>query len=612
MRRSFRWTLLASVMSALAFSVAACGGDDDSGSGSSSGGEERAAGSTGAIPDGSKLKPGKQGGQVTFLAAADIDYLDPGQTYYSFGYMVLYSTNRTLYGFKPDDAIKPIPDIAEGEPEISSDNKTLTVKIKRGIKYSPPVDREVKAADIKYAFERAFTKQVPNGYAGTYFNSIEGTPSEPNTESYKPISGITTPDDYTIQFKLKEATAPLISQALVMPITTPVPKEYAQEFDRKQPSTYEEHVTFTGPYMVKNDAQGKITGRTQGKLIEVVRNPNWDKATDFRPAYLDGYRIEEGNDDLGVASRRALSGQNAMCCDAGQPPVQVLRSAVQRNKGQVLAVPGGLVRYIAFNTTVEPFDNINVRKAIIAASNRDSLLLARGGSLIGNVANGWLPPNFPGFEEAGGLKQNQDLDWLKNTKGDAALAKKYLLAAKEENAELPIDANGKWTGNEEVLVVATNADPGKKVAEIFQGQMTTLGFKLNFRIVPQDTLYTKFCGVPSAKVAICPNVQWGKDFTDAQSMLDATFNGNNILQQGNVNWPQLDVPAINDAMKKASVIPVGPERNQAWADINKQIAEQAPAIPYSWDNQVQVASKNVNMVVSGYATTPDMNFSSIK
>ena len=38
----------------------------------------------------------------------------------------------------------------------------------------------------------------------------------------------------------------------------------------------------------------------------MVRNPNWDKDTDYRPAYLDSITIEEGNDDLTVASRRTL------------------------------------------------------------------------------------------------------------------------------------------------------------------------------------------------------------------------------------------------------------------------------------------------------------------
>ena len=223
----------------------------------------------------------------------------------------------------------------------------------------------------------------------------------------------------------------------------------------------------------------------------------------------------------------------------------------------MLFVPSGGTRYIAFNNTVKPFDNINVRKAIIAASDRNALRLTRGGEILGDIATGWIPPGIPGFEEAGGLKQNADLDYLANPSGDPAVSKKYMLAAKQQDPSLPIDANGKWTGGEKILTIATNADPGKKTAEVFQGQIENLGFKLNFRIVPQDTLYTKFCGVRKEEVPICPNVGWFKDFADPQSMLDPTFNGKNILEQGNVNWPQLNVPAINAAMKTAAVVPVG-------------------------------------------------------
>ena len=71
--------------------LAGCGGSDDEGGSSS--------GDTG----GSAPAKGKQGGDLTFLAAADVDYLDPGQSYYTFGYQVLYATNRTLYAFAPGD-----------------------------------------------------------------------------------------------------------------------------------------------------------------------------------------------------------------------------------------------------------------------------------------------------------------------------------------------------------------------------------------------------------------------------------------------------------------------------------------------------------------------------
>jgi peptide/nickel transport system substrate-binding protein len=585
--------------------VAACGGSSDKGGGTSSTAAKSASGTA--------IKPGTAGGKLTVLWSGDVDYLDPGQTYYTAGYMVLYSTNRTLYSFKPDESEKPVPDLATGPPEISADNKTITVHIKPNVKYAPPVNRAVKAADIKYAFERAFSKEVPSGYAGTYFNSIVGTPEKANTGDTKPISGIETPDATTIVFHLKTPSAPLVSQALVMPITVPVPEEYASPFDKKTPSAYDQYTTFTGPYMVKNDPKtGKVTGRDAGKSITIVRNPNWDKSTDYRPAYLDEIFIQEGNDDLATAARRALAGSASVCCDTSEPPAQILKQAVTRQKDQALFAPSGGVLYVAFNTTVKPFDNINVRKAIIAASDRNALRLTQGGAVAGGLASGWIPPGVPGYDEAGGAKQNADLDFLKTPTGDPAVAKKYMLAAKQQDPSLPIDANGKWTGADKLLTIGGNADPNKKTAEVFQGQMAQLGFKLNFRLVPVDTLFTKFCGVPSQKVAVCPNVGWFRDFADPQSMLDATFNGDNILQQGNVNWPELDVPAINSAMKTAAVSDVGTGRNKAWAAIDHSIAEQAPGIPYIWPNSAAVQAKDVVGVMNGYYTTHDLSYTSLK
>ena len=90
----------AALLAALALAAAGCGGS------SSEGGP-------GESSNGAPVK-GKKGGKVTFLAAADVDYLDPGQTYYTFGYMVAYATQRPLYSFEPDEADKPVPDLAEG------------------------------------------------------------------------------------------------------------------------------------------------------------------------------------------------------------------------------------------------------------------------------------------------------------------------------------------------------------------------------------------------------------------------------------------------------------------------------------------------------------------
>ena len=170
MTRSRLRLLLAGVVAALALVVSACGGDDNGGgSGRSSGGGNAAGQETGE---------GKTGGVLRQLGASDVDYLDPGHTYYTGGYQVAYATHRALYSFKPDSAKDPVPDLAAAKPEISDDLKTVTVKIRQGVKFSPPVNRAVTSKDVKYAFERFFSTNVGGQY-GTYFSSIEGAPKSP-------------------------------------------------------------------------------------------------------------------------------------------------------------------------------------------------------------------------------------------------------------------------------------------------------------------------------------------------------------------------------------------------------------------------------------------------
>jgi peptide/nickel transport system substrate-binding protein len=598
-----RRLLPALVAAGIALGVAACGSSSDNNNAGTTKAGQEGTPFTGATPG-----QGKKGGHITALAAGDVDYVDPGQVYYAFGYMVHYAVNRTLYSYGPGDTLKPRPDIATGDPEVSADQKTITVKMKPGIKYAPPVNREVTSKDIKYAFERAFSQHVPSPYATAYFKDIEGAPTKPGP--IQDIPGIQTPDDHTIVFKLTKPSAPLVTQALAMPISTPVPEEYAKKFDAKTPSTYDQYVAFNGPYMYKNDSSGKLTGRVPGKVIELVRNPNWDPKTDYRPAYLDSITIQEGNDDAVASGRRILGGQSLIQGD-GTTAAPNIKQALTHNKDQIAFVPGGGYRFIAMNSTVKPFGNLNVRKAVIAASDRVALQLTRGGNAAGELASHFLPFDFPGFKDAGG-EQGTGVDFLAHPRGDMALAKKYMLAAKQEDPSLPIDANGMWTGPDELLMVASNADPGKKTGEVAQAQFAKLGFKIKFRTVPQDTLYTKFCNVPAQKIAICPNVGFFKDFNDPQGLLDPVFNGKNILQQNNTNWTQLNDPKLNDMMAKAATLPIGPERNKAWGEVDRMATAEAPGIPYLWDKIPQVEASNVRGVINQYSTSWDLNFTSLK
>ena len=72
------------------------------------------------------------------------------------------------------------------------------------------------------------------------------------------------------------------------------------------------------------------------------------------------------------------------------------------------------------------------------------------------------------------------------------------------------------------------------------------------------------------------------------------------------------MPELNDQINDAKLVTDPAERAQAWAEVNKAVTEQAPAIPYMWDYQAIVASPNVRGVQSGYSTTWDLNFSSLR
>ena len=73
-------------------------------------------------------------------------------------------------------------------------------------------------------------------------------------------------------------------------------------------------------------------------------------------------------------------------------------------------------------------------------------------------------------------------------------------------------------------------------------------------------MFTKFCNVPKSEVHVCPSVGWAQDFADPQTMLDPTFNGDNILETGNSNWPELDVPELNDQINAAKLVTDPAER----------------------------------------------------
>jgi peptide/nickel transport system substrate-binding protein len=607
MPKALLW--VATVLAALV--IAACGG----------GGDEEAVEETNVTPDGggnvteqlfagtardNMANPeagGKKGGSLTVLSAGDVDYLDPQKTYYQYAIGIINALHRGLYAYPPSEELEAVPDLAESAPEVSSDGKTVTVKIREGVRFSPPVNREVTSKDVKYGIERAFQANVANGYARVYFKDIVGVPEKPGP--FKALEGITTPDDQTIVFTLTQGTGATLAAGLVMPISVPVPREFAQRYDRGNPSTYgEEAAVYTGPYMVESDAEGRATGYVAGKSLKLVRNPNYENIGDFRPAYLDEIEFRAGNTDDSVATRRVLSGENLALGDT-DPPTSQLRRLLQDNKSEISATSGGGFRTISMDTSRPPFNDINVRKAVIAGFDRVAARQQRGGEALGPVAQHLIPPGMAGFEESNGVEGwASEMDWLAKPEGDRALSAEYFKKAGF--------ASGRFEGKEKVLVIGETAEPAKSISQILDQQLREMGFQTTLRMVTRDTAITRFCGASDSDGHVCANYGWGLDFNDPQTILDPTFHGDNILKAGNVNWSELDVPEVNKAIDDAKLVTDPAERAKAWAAANKLIMEQASVIPYMWDYGTTAISPNMRGVQNPYHTTWDWNFTSLR
>ena len=512
---------------------------------------------------------------------------------------VSLATQRPLYTYRGLNLAKPVSDLASDPPEISADGLQITIQLRRGVRFSPPVNRAVTSHDVAYAFARFFSLNVAGSYP-SYFADLIGVPARP-TKGVRPLNGITTPDDQTIIFRLRRPTSAAFVGALTLPISAPVPEEYAKQFDAQSPSTKRA----CGRDGAVHGAQrcegqhGGVQGRQHDRL---VRNPNWRRETDERPAHVDAIRIRTNASDSTIAARQVLAGSHKILNVT--PPAAVLKDLSEQQSDQKVTLPAGGYRFVPINTTIKPFDNLDVRKAVLAVFDRNAVRLARGGEVTGPLATHLLPPGIPGYDEAGGA-HGPGYDFLDADKpnGDPALAAKYM-----KKAGYP---SGKYTGDERFLAVAGNTSGEKAVAEVVQAQLAKLGFRLRLRIVPDDALFTSWSR-PVAQGRLLRQrhrVAEGLPGPTADAPARLRRPGDRIDRQQ--QYSQLNDPDINAAMARAQ-LSTGKARSAAWGAIDRMIAAQAPVIPLQWDVATLIRSKDVVGVPNIYFGSWDLSYTSLK
>jgi peptide/nickel transport system substrate-binding protein len=602
---------------ALALVAAACGGGDDEGGG---GGDQQAA-------------PEKGG--VLRTAIADFGFtngFDPTGEYVAVAIGLYGAMTRTLMGTKhiadaPGNEL--FPDLAAAEPEISSDGLKYTFKLKPGVKWAPPLDRDVTSADVAYAFQRMNAAPLVAQYGFYYYGTIKGMDGKAKSAETK-ISGIETPDDQTIIFNLEKPTGDFLYR-LNMPAAAPIPEEVGKCFTKA--GDYGRYVMSNGPYMIQGsedldisscDSMKPISGFDPSRSLTLVRNPNYDQATDdTRANYVDGIVVSVNTNIDDIFSQIQAGTLDSSISD--QPPKPVLQQYLtdEAKKPYLHSNSGDRTWYITMNWATPPFDDIHVRKAVNWVMDKAGILQAWGGTTFGEIATHNIPPIVLGDK----LTSEYNPYASEGNRGDEAKAKEEMKQSKYDT-----DKDGVCDASQcaNLVMINRNVTPWTDAEAVVVSSLEKIGIKVKPRELASSAAYTTIQTVKN-KIPIALNAGWGKDYADPYSFVGALFDSRSIIATGNTNYPLLGmtpeqaetlgieypegvtIPSVDADIDACQKIPntEPDQRNQCFADLDKKMMEEsAPWVPYLWANNITITGNTVTKFefdqFSGYLSYTQM------
>ena len=474
----------------------------------------------------------KQGGAVVVTFKDDLATLDPAVGYDWQNWSIIKSIFSGLMDYEPGTT-KLIPDLAQSYT-ISDDGLTYTFKLRPGLKFHN--GRAVTSADVKYSIERAVNPKTQCPGAG-YFSMIQGYADEAAGKTTT-LTGITTPDDRTVVFKL---TAPNATFLHIMAINFAfvVPKEEVDKYG----ADFGHHPVGTGAF--------KFVEWQLGQKLVLERFKDY-----HRPGvpYLDRLTFEFGQEPT-VALLRLQRGEVDILGD-GIPPAQFLQvTGDPKNKDLWVAGEQMHTGYITLNVKLKPFDNLKVRQAVNMALDKKRIIQIINGRA--QVANQVLPPPLPGYD--------------KNFQGypfDPAAAKKLL-------------AEAGYPDGFSTTLYATDTDPQPRIAQAIQQDLAAIGIKADIKSLSGAAVVEAGGTEGQAPMVWSGGLAWIADFPDPSDFYTVILGCAGAVK-GGWNWPWYCNPELDkraaaaDAMVSASQ---QDQRAEAWKGIFDDVMKDAPWVP---------------------------------
>jgi peptide/nickel transport system substrate-binding protein len=566
---------LAAVSAVAALALAACGSSGTSSSGPTTAPVTYNQANTQVVNPSTH-----KGGTLTFGLSNTPDSTDPGNTYYAFMWNTvrLYGLPLTTYKSCPakcGDTL--VPGLATALGTVGDNGLTWTYHIQPNVKFEDGTT--VTSQDVKYAVERTYARSVlPNG--PSYFQVLLKDPTYPGPYADRAknefgLTSVTTPSPTTIVFHLQHPFSDF-DYVVSIPQTVPVPP------NKDTGANYQLHPISTGPYMFQN--------YTLNKQFTLVKNPNWNPATDPQAKQLPDKIVFNLNLNANDIDNRLLAGD--LDVDQAGTGVQTAARAkilssptLKQNADDALT---GFLWFAYINTKVPPFNNVACRRAVEYAANKQTLQTAYGGPLVGgDIASTVMPPTIIGY-------QSFDLyHALSQPSGDVAGAKAQLKICGHPNG---------FTTN-----IGYRSDRPKEVlaAQALQQSLSQVGIKAQLQGYLSGKYYTNFAGSTAFVHSHGLGIDfggWGADWPDGYGFLDEISNGNAIVTSGgNTNIEELNDPVVNADFAKAASLLNPSQRNAIWSQIDRQVMSDAGILPEVYSKALLYRSPNLtNVYVDSY------------
>jgi len=303
------------------------------------------------VPD--WVSRGKYGGTPSFASTSDPGFIDLHfSASINSGLTVAGNRFNQLVEFNPVNASEVIGDLATTW-DVSPDGRVYTFTIHPDANWTDAARTPVTAADVVFSLDRVVDPEAIRPRAGAALKPF-----------YEPGNSRVI-DDKTVEVTIRFPSAAFLPW-LAFDYVKVYPKHIAENLTQEEINCCYENMVGSGPWLFKD--------LNRGNIIEWEKNPNYFKKG--RP-FFDGWNGILFKDRLrAVASMQTeqVMGWTAMYQNA--PTFDVYEQLEQDTGGKLRAfqLPGANHPGLMLNWTKPPFDDPNVRKAVMMAVDRVEII----------------------------------------------------------------------------------------------------------------------------------------------------------------------------------------------------------------------------------------------